>query len=237
MVTESARKDPLTAALRALPVGEQTALTRELGARAAALGLTYLGGEGFRPIPVALPPVVFGAELLRGRAALARAMVAGVARIAAAVLAGHLGMARRERILGELGPTERALVERTLGAVSRLATVRVDMFAAGAGDRVLEVNATIPAMQGYSDIAAEAFFAAMLARFAPPRTASATAELAALRGVAVHRPGAPRSGFSARRADLSRGAISRRRARCAHRARRGPVARRRGSLRRARGRQ
>jgi hypothetical protein len=68
------------------------------------------------------------------------------------VLAGdHAGL-----VLDGLSPLERELAKATFARLSTLVTTRVDFFV-GKTVSALEVNATIPAMQGYSDIAAATF--------------------------------------------------------------------------------
>jgi len=61
--------------------------------------------------------------------------------------------------LGALSPFEKACLEarRRSGVPRRLATARVDFI----GGKVLEINATIPAMQGYADLVVEALIAAL----------------------------------------------------------------------------
>ena len=60
-----------------------------------------------------------------------------------------------------MAPKERAIIEKTHAAIRRLACTRVDFFSGGdpavGSLHALEINATIPAMQGYSDIAARSF--------------------------------------------------------------------------------
>jgi hypothetical protein len=60
-----------------------------------------------------------------------------------------------------MSPIEKAVLERTEAEVEHLATTRVDYFVLDGKPRALEVNTTIPAMQGYSDIAANAFIEAV----------------------------------------------------------------------------
>jgi hypothetical protein len=62
----------------------------------------------------------------------------------------------RELILGALSPLERRLIERSAPETRRLAIARVD-FMVSTRPAALELNATIPAMPGYSDMAAGAF--------------------------------------------------------------------------------
>ncbi|WP_373048095.1 hypothetical protein [Vulgatibacter sp.] len=153
------------AALAALSPAARAAFASDYAARAFDLGLRYLAPEGARPIPVAFPPIVEPAARTAERAAVARATTAVLARVAVRLLDGAAGGALAEALFAELAPFERAIVERRYRSIDKLATVRVDLFVDPDGvDRVLEINATIPAMQGYSDIAAQAFVETVLER-------------------------------------------------------------------------
>lgn len=112
-----------------------------------------------------MPPIAETRERTRQRAGVAREITRALAKVAAGILDGRLGASLRDRLLSELSPREREFVEAQYAQLDRLATVRVDMMLDPSGvDRVLEVNATIPAMQGYSDIAARAFVEVALER-------------------------------------------------------------------------
>ncbi|WP_426751269.1 hypothetical protein [Myxococcus sp. Y35] len=106
-----------------------------------------------RPIPITATPVVLDAAEIRRRAELSARLSSATAKVARALLQGSAA----EELLGALSPLERTLAERTWSQATRLATTRVDYFVAGGKPWALEVNATIPAMQGYSDIAARTF--------------------------------------------------------------------------------
>ncbi len=116
-------------------------------------GLAVTDKDGnTRPIPITATPVVIERAELDRRAKLSAHLSSAGAKMARAVLAG----ARREMLLSALSPLERRVAERTFERATTLATTRVDYFVS---DRpyALELNATIPAMQGYSDIAAQSF--------------------------------------------------------------------------------
>lgn len=140
--------------LRALLHAAAPSLGPALATEAFARGLAVTSPDGSaRPIPITAAPVVLDDAELHRRAALAGHLSsAGVkaARLALALPAW------RTAVLGALSPLERRLAEQGGEALAHLVTTRVDFF----GDAVLsalELNATIPAMQGYSDIAREAF--------------------------------------------------------------------------------
>lgn len=125
----------------------------QLARTAFTRGLAVTAKDGARrPIPVTATPVVLEAGEVRRRAELARRLASATVKVSRAVVLGE----ERELLLGALSPLERQLAEATAARVERLAVTRVDYFVA---ERpwALEVNATIPAMEGYSDIAAEAF--------------------------------------------------------------------------------
>ncbi|MCI0569211.1 MAG: hypothetical protein L0Y66_00510 [Myxococcaceae bacterium] len=125
----------------------------QLARDAFARGLAVTAKDGARrPIPVTATPVVLEAEEIRRRARLSHALASATVKMSRAVLAGE----GRGLLLDALSPLERQLAEATFAHTARLAVTRVDYFVA---DRpyALEVNATIPAMEGYSDIAAHTF--------------------------------------------------------------------------------
>lgn len=115
------------------------------------------------------------------RAAIAKEVTRALSSVAVQVLDGKLGAGLREELLAELAPQERAFVESQYRTLDRLATVRVDMMIDPSGvDRILEVNTTIPAMQGYSDIAARAFVEVALEEFTHLPTGAAGREAEAI---------------------------------------------------------
>lgn len=124
-----------------------------LARRTLARGLTVTAADGsVRAIPVTLTPEVLEPAELQARVRLAALMAEATTRAARVLLRGP----QREHLLGALSPLERALAEETGQALTTLATTRVDFLTGSSGVRPLEVNATIPAMQAYSDIAARA---------------------------------------------------------------------------------
>ena len=104
------------------------------------------------PIPVTATPVIVAASVLKERLRLSALLASAGLKMSRAVLAGPA----KELVLGALSPLERALAEATFERLTTLVTTRVDFFV-GAKVRALELNATIPAMQAYSDIAANTF--------------------------------------------------------------------------------
>jgi hypothetical protein len=126
----------------------------ELAQVAYKRGLAVTQQDGTtRPIPITATPVVLDASEIRRRAELSARLSSATVKMARALLDGP----DAQELLGALSPMERVMAERTWRQASRLATTRVDYFVSGARAMALEVNATIPAMQGYSDIAARTF--------------------------------------------------------------------------------
>lgn len=163
-------------------------------------GLAVTAPDGStRPIPITATPVVLGENELDRRVALSAHLSSAAVKMAHAILAGP----SRELLLGALSPLERQLAEKTFARSRTLATTRIDYFIEpGGAPRALEVNATIPAMQGYSDIAAEAFLevvgrhlglsAAQIASLARQNRSNSLALYQALReGFRKERGGAP----------------------------------------------
>jgi len=125
----------------------------KLAEAAYSRGLAVTQKDGTtKPIPTTATPVVVPLAELRRRVRLSAAIASASVKMARAVTAGPA----RELLLGCMAPLERSVVETTAPHTKRFAICRTDFFV---NDRpwALELNATIPAMPGYSDIAANAF--------------------------------------------------------------------------------
>src|SRR3954471_7206748 len=123
----------------------------ELAATAFSRGLAVTdkaSGEA-KPIPITATPVVIAKAELQRRQKLSALLASAGLKMSRAVCLGSA----RELVLGALSPLERKLCEATVATTDTLVTTRVDFFV-GDQVRALELNATIPAMQAYSDIAA-----------------------------------------------------------------------------------
>jgi hypothetical protein len=135
--------------LRPLAGTYAPALAREAFSR----GLVTTSPDGTqRPITPGATPVVLSARVIAERHSLARTLATAGFRMAQATVLGP----SREVLLGALSPLERRLVERSAPHTRRLAIARID-FLVSDRPAALELNATIPAMPGYSDMAAGAF--------------------------------------------------------------------------------
>jgi hypothetical protein len=143
---------PLLEVLRRQAASDGAALAHS----ASKKGLAVTNPDGStRPIPITATPVIADSRQIRQRADLSARLSSAAVKMARSILAGP----DRELISGALSPREKRIAEKTYATANRLATTRVDYFLRGQSNQpsALEINATIPAMQGYSDIAVEAF--------------------------------------------------------------------------------
>lgn len=125
----------------------------ELARLAYARGLAVTDKDGHtKPIPISATPVIADAAEIRRRAGIAAKLSSAGFKMARAMLDSE----HRELLYGAMSPIEKQVLERTEKQLAHLANTRVDFFVT---DRpfALELNTTIPAMQGYSDIAANTF--------------------------------------------------------------------------------
>ncbi len=148
-----------------------------VGRAAAALawdgGMTVLRPDGtVAPIPLLAEPEVISREALAAAAAEARAILSGAVKLARALLAAG-DQRDREALLGPFSGLEAEAMARLFTEAPCPAVVaRVDFLVPGEGGapRALELNATIPAMPAYADLAAHSWLrAAARARGLPPR--------------------------------------------------------------------
>jgi hypothetical protein len=141
----------------------------ELARLAYQRGLAVTQKDGStRPIPITATAVILDAAEIRRRSEVAAKLSSATMKMSEAVLNGGSS----EVLLGPMLPIVRSVTERTWRHVARLATTRVDFFVNTAGQpRALEINTTIPAMQGYSDIAARTFLEVVARHFGYPEKA------------------------------------------------------------------
>lgn len=135
----------------------QAASGPQLARRAFERGLAVTAADGSeRPIPIGLLPLIVADADIDARRQLATRLGEATLRVARWRMQNE-----REAVLGALSPAERRIVVDGWQATEILATARIDFLIA---DRpvALEVNSTIPAMQGYSDIAANAWIETFL---------------------------------------------------------------------------
>jgi hypothetical protein len=150
----------LAAALPRVPAALPPVLAeqaRRLAQRALTAGLAITHADGSTtPIPIGFVPLTID-DLERGQR---RRVASLLTRATQRVARWRMAPAQRGATLQALGPAERRLLLATWHHCDELAVARVD-FLGEPTLQALEVNATIPAMQGYSDIAAEAWLATM----------------------------------------------------------------------------
>lgn len=149
-------------ALNTLLRRDAKSFAKELSKLAYERGLAVTNNDGTtRAIPVTATAVVREGQELKRRAALSALLSSATFKMSRSVLAGEA----KQLLLSALSPLERKLAEATYARVTHLATTRVDYFEHDDKPWALEVNATIPAMQGYSDLAAQTFIE-VVGRFA-----------------------------------------------------------------------
>lgn len=127
----------------------------KLAAVAADRGLAVTSKEHglTTPIPITATPVIIARAELKRRQRLAAHLASAGVKMSKAVLGGEL----RSVVVDGLSLLEQSLALSGYDRVGTLATTRVDFFNSPQGPMALELNATIPAMQAYSDIAANTF--------------------------------------------------------------------------------
>ena len=130
----------------------------ELAKNAYRRGLAVTAKDGStKPIPITATPIVCDEKEIQRRVQLTTRLSSAGFKMAKAILQGE----SRPLLFDAMSPIEKAVLERTADGVERLATTRVDYFVLAGKPRALELNTTIPAMQGYSDIAASSFIEAV----------------------------------------------------------------------------
>jgi hypothetical protein len=149
---------------------------RAAAARAWAEGMTVLRPDGsVVPIPLLAEPEVFSREALAAAAAEAELILSGALKLARALLAG--GDARdRSALVEPFSGLEAEAMARLFEAPLPVLVGRVDFLIpeGGGAPRALELNATIPAMPAYADLAAFSWIReAARARGKTPRAAGA----------------------------------------------------------------
>jgi hypothetical protein len=175
--------------------GDLRAIGRAAALDAWSQGMTVRKPDGsVVPIPLVCEPQVLPRATLVSVAAQAKAILSGAVK-----LAGHLVRAGdprdREALLGPFqGLEQEAMAKLFAGAPCPAILARVDFLVpeAGGAPKALELNATIPAMQAYADLATHGWIrAAAASRGLPPWTADALiarcgSHMEALRETLVH---------------------------------------------------
>jgi hypothetical protein len=135
---------------------------RAAAERAWAGGMTVLRPDGtVVPIPLVAEPEVLPREALAAAAREAQAILSGSVKLARALLAS--GDARdRAALVEPFSGLEGEAMARLFDAPLAVMVARVDFLVpeGGGAPRALELNATIPAMPAYADLAAHAWISA-----------------------------------------------------------------------------
>ena len=143
--------------LLAMDAAARNELAREAQRRASALGLL----RGPTPIPLVLSPCALPREELAGLGRGARLITSALVKVAREVIEHRPEKARL--LWAHLSPIESEALSSRWREAEELLHSRIDWFVDLAGSvRALEVNATIPAMQVYSDAAAQGWAEAVL---------------------------------------------------------------------------
>jgi hypothetical protein len=145
--------------LAALSHSERTALGRRYAEGAAREGAYVTLPDGATvPIPPILTPVVIDSRSLAEITRDARALLSSLTKLTRHLMREpHLQPVRR-RLFSSFTSFEKQALETTYESATALCTARVDFLLDAQGRaRALEVNATIPAMQGYADAIAQSF--------------------------------------------------------------------------------
>jgi hypothetical protein len=145
--------------LQTLPVERQRALGERYAADCRARGVFVVKPDGSEvAIPPILSPVAIAPARMAEASADAQRILSALVRLTAQLMEDPTHAALRARLFGSFSPLEAEGLQRTWRSAAALATARVDFLVDERGQpRALEVNATIPAMQGYSDCVAESF--------------------------------------------------------------------------------
>src|SRR5512142_372127 len=132
------------------------AVGRAAAARAWAGGMTVLRPDGsVVPIPLVAEPEVLGRQALAGVAREAELVLTGAVKLARVLVAS--GDARDRAALSDpFSGLEAEAMARLFEAPLPVMVARVDFLVpeGGGPPRALELNATIPAMPAYADLAA-----------------------------------------------------------------------------------
>jgi hypothetical protein len=150
-----------TRLLDALPAHHLRELSIQASARARELGLAVVTAGGDVPIPITLSPEVVDSEALATRARDAARVLSAVVKAARVVLSPGVDSPRARMLFGHFGPLEQECLHQWRKAED-VTIARIDWFLDARGRHfALEVNATIPAMESYSDAAARSWIETM----------------------------------------------------------------------------
>ncbi|MGZ3407919.1 MAG: hypothetical protein ACXVAN_15820, partial [Polyangia bacterium] len=162
-----ARFDALWATLTS---EQQTLLARDYATRARSDGAFVVMSDARQvPIPPILTPMAIDRAHLHDVSTQAHLITRALTKLTVDLMEDPARAPLKQRLFGAFTALEAEALGSTWRKSEQLATVRVDFLVDTNGRaRALEVNSTIPAMQGYSDAIAAAFVRAVVAARALP---------------------------------------------------------------------
>src|SRR3954452_17002926 len=162
-----ARFDALWATLTS---EQQLLLARDYATRARNDGAFVVMSDARQvPIPPILSPAAIDRGHLRDVSRQAHLITQALTRLTVDLMEDPARAPLKQRLFGAFTALEAEALGSTWRKSEQLATVRVDFLVDTSGrTRALEVNSTIPAMQGYSDAIAAAFIRAVASARAMP---------------------------------------------------------------------
>ena len=142
---------------------QQMLLSRDYATRARADGAFVVLADARQvPIPPILTPTAIERARMREVSAQAHHITRALTKLTVDLMEDPSRAPLKQRLFGAFTPLEAEALGSTWRKSEQLATVRVDFLVdTGGRARALEVNSTIPAMQGYSDAIAGAFVRAV----------------------------------------------------------------------------
>jgi hypothetical protein len=162
-----ARFDALWATLTS---EQQNLLARDYATRARSDGAFVVMSDARQvPIPPILTPMAIERAHLRDVSQQAYLITRALTKLTVDLMEDSSRAPLKQRLFGAFTALEAEALGATWRKSEQLATVRVDFLVdTGGRARALEVNSTIPAMQGYSDAIAAAFVRAVAGARAMP---------------------------------------------------------------------
>ena len=142
---------------------QQTLLAAEYAMRAREDGAFVVMPDARQvPIPPILTPTAIERARMRDVSQQAHLITRALTKLTVDLMEDPSRAPLKQRLFGAFTPLEAEALGSTWRKSEQLATVRVDFLVDTSGRaRALEVNSTIPAMQGYSDAIAAAFIRAV----------------------------------------------------------------------------
>jgi len=151
---------------------QQTLLSREYAQRARDDGAFVVLADARQvSIPPILTPTAIERTRMRDVSQQAHLITRALTKLTVDLMEDSSRAPLKQRLFGAFTALEAEALGATWRKSEQLATVRVDFLVDTSGrSRALEVNSTIPAMQGYSDAIAAAFIRAVANARAMPET-------------------------------------------------------------------